>query len=177
MFEAVHCGQLPGHRIGWRRVVHRTGGANRFCQPLLLKWRQDGDEEGWISLSTQAYQNKEQESLKRQSLECRELTAWWALRRDRPKSENLLSLHRECPSPSPYSSADSLPEYSIGPQAKQSRNPDMCLKITLPGLSMLNKAVCPVEPRTILIASSVCRRKSFDVRFKNRKQAGIGVGH
>ena len=82
MFEAVHCGQLPGHRIGWRRVVRRTGRANRFCQPLLLKWRQDGDEEGWISLSTQAYQNKEQESLKRQSLECRELTAWWALRRD-----------------------------------------------------------------------------------------------
>lgn len=63
LVEAAHSSQLPGHRIAWRRVVCGTGGVNRFCQPLLLKGRQDGDEEGWLSLSTQASLRTKSKSL------------------------------------------------------------------------------------------------------------------
>lgn len=121
MVEAIRSSQLPGHRIGWRRPVCGTGGANRFHQPLLLKWRQDGDEEGWLS-STQA-------SLRQRARVSEEAKSrmWGAgsqlgiEKRLWPKSENLLSLYRERPSPLPYSSAISHPKHGTRPQVKQSR--------------------------------------------------------
>lgn len=97
MVEAAHSRPPPGHVKAWRRVVCGPGGANRFCQLLLMRWRQDGDKEGWLSSSTQA-------SLRTRVAEEAKPRMWAAgnlvgiEKRRRPKSENCFSLHRKCPS-------------------------------------------------------------------------------
>lgn len=171
LVEATHSHPPPGHVKAWRRVVCGTGGANRFCRLLLMRWRQDGDKEGWLSLSSRA-------SLRTRVAEEAKPRMWSAGslvgigKRLKPKSENCFSLPRKCPSYLPCTlglahSPSTLP----GP--KRSRVGILAL------ISRLLSLVCPAQQSCLSCAvknhsvvSSVCGRKGSDVRPKNRKQLG-----
>lgn len=56
MLEALHGSRLLEDRTGWRKAVSRAGRASR-------EGRQDGDEQSWLSSSTQAAPSTKSKSL------------------------------------------------------------------------------------------------------------------
>lgn len=109
-------------------------------QPLPRELRQDGDEEGWVSLPTQALPRTKNKSLRRgqaQNLGCGSLGS--TEEKLGPKTEELLYHCVEnglltCLTPLLSHS----PSLVLGPELRQKRNPGTDLKITLPDLFILN---------------------------------------
>lgn len=168
MVEAVHSGQLPRRRRGWRRVVRKTGEAGRFCQALFPKWRLMEMRKAGSPCPLRLHLEQRARVSEEAKPGMWGAAAWWVLRRDLGQNENLLSLRREYPSHSPDSSADSLPEYSIRPQAKQSRNPDMYLKITLLIHAQQSCLSCRAENLLQLLQCVEGRASMLDSRTRNR---------